>query len=370
MDLPDFGRPRSTIRERYMTAATSLRAIAAAVGGRVIGGRTPHVAAPFPGKSKRDRSLHIFINGDDIGVHTFRAGVDPIAIKDHVRQLCGLPRWRPKRQKPTSKADISFAVRNHFFGETLAVCRLRRHIPPDHLALLINDLRLRGDTSDAIKYIREFGFGPDDLARCLAATPRHYFADERAKILNLTYAERQQLSLRRTGSVDLDKTGRERARRDRYNAKRREKRAAARQLGVNKINRVEARPSSNQKEEGITISDELTALQASLTMDQLGEYLARGRPLRASTDDELRDLYITSIRHALQNGRTFSGAIEAGLELSLRGLKEPRCPPDVLKLFAREAERLRVTLSSDEDLLRNLSDDVFRFGRSFDQALN
>jgi hypothetical protein len=116
------------------------------------------------------------------------------------------------------------------------------------LALLINDLRLRGDTKDATKYASEFGFGPGDLDLCMAATPRHYTADERAKILNLTYRDRQELGLRRTGSVDVDKAGRERARRDRYNAKRRASRAGALSLGVNKRSPVEGRLEGKKQE--------------------------------------------------------------------------------------------------------------------------
>jgi len=49
----------------------------------------------------------------------------------------------------------------------------------------------------------------------------------------MTYAERMQLTLRRTGSIDVDKQGRERARRDRDNAKRRAMRAAARKAKGN-----------------------------------------------------------------------------------------------------------------------------------------
>jgi hypothetical protein len=41
----------------------------------------------------------------------------------------------------------------------------------------------------------------------------------------MTYAERQLLGLHRTGAIDVDKEGRERTRRDRYNAKRIVKRA-------------------------------------------------------------------------------------------------------------------------------------------------
>ena len=34
--------------------------------------------------------------------------------------------------------------------------------------------------------------------------PRNYTADERAKVLGMTYAERQLLRLRRTGAIDVD----------------------------------------------------------------------------------------------------------------------------------------------------------------------
>jgi hypothetical protein len=79
------------------------------------------------------------------------------------------------------------------------------------------------------------------------SSARHYTADERAKIFNLTYRERQQLQLRRTGSIDVDKAGRERARRDRYNAKRRAARAAARMSGVSKRSPVEGRPEEKKE---------------------------------------------------------------------------------------------------------------------------
>jgi hypothetical protein len=115
-------------------------------------------------------------------------------------------------------------------------------------ALLINDLRLRGDARDALKYVREFGLSMADLEQCMRATLRHYTADQRAKILNLTYAERQRLGLRRTGSIDLDKAGRERARRDRYNAKRRAAHASARRAGVNISSQVQERLLSKKVE--------------------------------------------------------------------------------------------------------------------------
>lgn len=211
-------------------------------------GPKPYAAVPWKGKRKNDRSLHIWINDDgDIGVKIFRDDVSWLEAKEYARQLAGLPAWKPRRRKTNPKRAVPFAVRNHFFGETLALCRFRKKINPEQFALLMNDLRLRGDARDAVKYVREFGLSMTDLERCMRATPRHYTADERAKILNLTYRERQQLQLRRTGSVDVDKAGRERARRDRYNAKRRAARAAARMPGVNKRSPVEGRPEEKKE---------------------------------------------------------------------------------------------------------------------------
>jgi hypothetical protein len=73
-----------------------------------------------------------------------------------------------------------------FFGGSLAICRHRKRITFDQFRLLINDLRLRGDTQDAIGYARAFGFTTADLERAMQAAPRHYTADERAKVFGLT----------------------------------------------------------------------------------------------------------------------------------------------------------------------------------------
>lgn len=73
-----------------------------------------------------------------------------------------------------------------FFGESLAICRHRKRITFEQFGLLINYLRLRGDTQDAIGYARAFGFTTADLERAMQAAPRHYTADERAKVFGLT----------------------------------------------------------------------------------------------------------------------------------------------------------------------------------------
>ncbi len=205
----------------------SLPEMARALGGSVRRGKTgPHIVAPGPGQKPNDRSLSAWINGDKFGLYSHR-GDNWRGLDAYVRERCGLPSWRPTRRKRTPK-PVSFSTRNMFFGETQAICRLRKRITFEQFGLLINDLRLRGETYGAISYAREFGFTTADLERAMAATPSHYTADERAKVFHLTYAERQQLGLRRTGSIDVDKAGRERARRDRYNAKRRAARQEAR----------------------------------------------------------------------------------------------------------------------------------------------
>ena len=96
----------------------------------------------------------------------------------------------------------------------------------------MNDLRLFGEADRAADYAREFGFTADDIARATAGEPKHYRADERAKIFQLTNAERkevclcQEIILRRTGAIDRTKEERRRDTRDAENVKRRAKRAA------------------------------------------------------------------------------------------------------------------------------------------------
>ena len=209
----------------------SLHEIARALGGSVRRDKTgPHVVAPGPGQKRNDRSLSAWVNGDKFGLYSHR-GDDWRSLDAHVRNRCGLEPWTPKRQRRAPK-PVPFSTRNMFFGETLAICRHRKRITFDQFGLLINDLKLRGDTQNAIGCARAFGFTTADLERAMQAAPRHYTADERAKVFGLTYAERQHLALRRTGSIDVDKAGRERARRDRHNAKRRAARQEARSVKV------------------------------------------------------------------------------------------------------------------------------------------
>jgi len=142
-----------------------------------------------------------------------------------------------------------------FVGETLKVCRHRHQkgvaIHPDWFHLLANDT-MRPNTEANRTWVRWYGaeLGLDSVEKIIEAVisqtwtdkhgrlrkgPRNYTAQERAQILSMTYAERQLLGLRRTGSMDVDKEGRERARRDRYNAKRRPKREAERRIRMSRV---------------------------------------------------------------------------------------------------------------------------------------
>ncbi|MDP3158673.1 MAG: hypothetical protein Q8N31_01540, partial [Reyranella sp.] len=207
----------------------NLQAIARALGGRV---RRDHVVAPGPGEKKRDRSLSVWISGDDIRVHSHR-DMDWRELQDYVRSRCGIPKWQPKAKAPPK---VPLYVRIMFLSETLKICRNRERITFEQFVLLLNDLRLTGATGRAMAYAREFGFTAADIERCMQITPQGFTADQRAEIFDLLYAERQALGLRRTGSVDVDKAGRERARCARRNRNRRIKRAQAKKAGTNRAN--------------------------------------------------------------------------------------------------------------------------------------
>jgi hypothetical protein len=186
----------------------------------------PPSASRHKGWKRKRRTATVFLQGDkDIYVHCRHPDDDPIRIKDELKKRLGIG-WKPKARKPAPIPP--FWVRNQFLGETLKVCRDRERITPEQFNLIINDLRPTDEErkSFARYYGLEFGIDPEAVEKALTIHHRTYDADERAKILNLTYADRQRLGLRRTGSIDVDKQGRERARRDRENAKRRAQTAA------------------------------------------------------------------------------------------------------------------------------------------------
>jgi hypothetical protein len=207
----------------------SLHDIARRLGGKVRGGR---VVAPGPGQRPGDRSLVVWINANgEIGVHSHR-GQDWHLCQVFVRERCGIAPWTPKPKKQ-AQWQAPRRERNQYVGEDLRIARSRKGMTFPQFVVLVTDLKNTGSEAQAGRYAHEFGFSGAELEQALQAKPRTYTADERAAIFDITYSERMQLGLRRTGSVDVDKQGRERARRDRDNAKRRAKRAAARKAKAN-----------------------------------------------------------------------------------------------------------------------------------------
>lgn len=58
------------------------------------------ISCPGPDHSRRDRSLRVWVTGDEIKVHSF-AGDDPLHCRDYVRDVLGFPSWEPGRsQRP------------------------------------------------------------------------------------------------------------------------------------------------------------------------------------------------------------------------------------------------------------------------------
>jgi hypothetical protein len=207
----------------------SIHAIARDLGGKVRG---DHVVAPGPGQKRGDRSLSVWVNPNgETRVHSHR-GDDWRVCQAHVRKRCGLAPWTPTRTKQATWRAPHFE-RNHYVSECLRIARSRTCITVAQFAILVNDLKNAGNEARGWRYACEFGFTDAELERALEPRPRTYTADERAAIFEITYAERMELKLRRTGSVDVDKQGRERARRDRDNAKRRAKRASSRKTKAN-----------------------------------------------------------------------------------------------------------------------------------------
>jgi hypothetical protein len=78
-----------------MIAALDINAMMAALGGQVTGRDSGNF--PGPGHSAGDRSASLKLDPtapEGFVVHSF-AGDDPIAIRDHVRDRCKLPQWKP-----------------------------------------------------------------------------------------------------------------------------------------------------------------------------------------------------------------------------------------------------------------------------------
>ena len=88
----------------------SLQQLAAALGGEISGNQ---ILAPGPNHGPKDRSLSVRLSDsapDGFVVHSF-AGDDPLACKDHVRQVGGLARWEPQKRGSSGTGAISRMAR-------------------------------------------------------------------------------------------------------------------------------------------------------------------------------------------------------------------------------------------------------------------
>ena len=201
-------------------------------GGRVIRSGAQVVARDPRVKKRSDRSLSVWVDGDNIRVHSHR-GWDWREAQAYVYQHLGLPAWKPKR-RAALKRKPPLEARCQFLAEGLRIVRHRRRISGRQFGLIVNDLCNVCDDSElarrAVEYAREFRIAPDDLRAALQGLWRAYTADERAVIWKMTYAEYRVLGLRRSGCAELGAAERRRLTKERGNAKKRADRAAKRRL--------------------------------------------------------------------------------------------------------------------------------------------
>lgn len=216
----------------------SLDTIAACLGGRVRGDRVSAPGSEAPtkkGARRRRRTLTVWIapSGSDILVHS-HAGVPWTEAKDFVRAQCGLKPWEPgsgnAASKPAPKKPLPpLAERDQFLAESLRIARHRGHVTFEQLSLIINDLKNACPADEverrAIRYAREFGFTDSDAVEALRPAWRAYNADDRARVFAVSYGLHRLLDLRRTGCVDFGRAERRRLTHQRYNSKRRARRA-------------------------------------------------------------------------------------------------------------------------------------------------
>jgi hypothetical protein len=186
-----------------------------------------------------------------------------------MRERLGLPKWSPrKKAPPAAKGDPAFARLR--LREVLRV--LDPGVSREHFTFLINEARNAGLAPGQLAALcRLYDFTAQDLKEILIKPARRYTAGAAAKVLGLTYARRMKLKIRTIGAIDMDKAGCERARRDRWNAKRRAQRAAKRDDGV--INEIILRADAARRA--------ATLRNRELLSSRLCRLMASGGPLDA-----------------------------------------------------------------------------------------
>src|SRR4051812_25667165 len=96
---------RAALQDRRRRPMMDPRSVASALGGTVIGRN--QVLAPGPGHAAEDRSLSVWLDQgapDGFMVHS-HCDDDPIACRDHVRRLLGLPAWNSRARQRPAKAE-------------------------------------------------------------------------------------------------------------------------------------------------------------------------------------------------------------------------------------------------------------------------
>jgi len=83
------------MRHQGIDCMPSHREAARLLGGEL--GSDGVISCPAPGHSPKDRSLRVWLTGDEPRIHAF-AGDDPIQCLDHVREKLGMPPWAPGGQ--------------------------------------------------------------------------------------------------------------------------------------------------------------------------------------------------------------------------------------------------------------------------------
>lgn len=146
---------------------------------------------------------------------------------------------KPRRAPLPPGSPMLLAVLRLKEFERLLSVRYGRTLPDDdagedELFIAVQFIsQLQGDiTEKVVAWARVWApwCSPENAALLAAKALRHRYrfkADVLAERVGLTYAERMALDIRTIGSTDVGPAERERLRRQRYNAKRREKRRAA-----------------------------------------------------------------------------------------------------------------------------------------------
>jgi hypothetical protein len=174
----------------------TLNEIAYRTGGKVRG---DHVACPSPLSSsagprwKRNRkSVGVWPKPDGgIAIQVW-TNDDVMTVKRELERMLGIV-WQPTRRRRLHARPAVKAPPSSLYVRQVRRCLSQRPTFAA-FALLLNEHRRAGGSQDQARlYARELGFTADDVARCYAKPPRYFSADEKARVLGITYERRMAL---------------------------------------------------------------------------------------------------------------------------------------------------------------------------------